>query len=121
MSIRIPSTRKLPPRIANYVARELTGILSLIAVAALDIGSSPPDPSVRIPLVVLHMLFFACFVGFDLLQSWRATTISGHVALSIFTIIQLLMVWIGSNPTTQIVLLFVQSVYAHETLPEFPA
>jgi signal transduction histidine kinase len=101
--------------------RELTGILSLIAVAAFDIVSSPADPAVRIPLIVLHLLFFACFVGFDLLNSPRVKPINGHVALCIFAFLTLLLFALGSNPTTLIVLFFVQSAFAHETLPEFPA
>ena len=105
----------IPQSIASYVSRELTGILSLIAVAAYDIGSSPPEPSERIPLIVLHLLFFICFVAFDAINLWRP--INGNVALTIFVAIQLLLIYFDSNPTTQIILLFVLSAYAHEALP----
>ncbi len=88
-------------------------------MAAFDIGSSSPELSERLPLILLHACFFICFVGFDVLNRWLP--ISGHMALATFSTLQLLLIWFGSNPTTQIILLFVQSAYAHEVLPEFPA
>jgi signal transduction histidine kinase len=120
MTTHLPSTRiPIPQSIASYISRELTGILSLIAVAAFDIGSSSPEPERRIPLIVLHLLFLTCFIGFDIVN--LRLPVSPHFALVTFVVLQLLLIWFGSNPTAQIVLLFVLSAYAHETLPEFPA
>lgn len=105
----------IPQSVVSYVTREMTGILCLIAVAAYDIGSSSPELSSRIPLIVLYLLFLLCFTTFDAINLWHP--INGNVALAILVGIQLLLIYFDSSPTAQIILLFVLSAYAHEALP----
>lgn len=115
-----PSTcMPTPPSLATYMARELMALLALVAVAIYDVFSSPPEPAIRLPLILLHALFFIGFVSIDLIN--LRLPISGHMALVILVTIQLLLIWFGSDVTTQIVMLFVLSAYAHEALPATPA
>jgi signal transduction histidine kinase len=108
-----------PKIVADYIVRDLTGLLSLVAVAAFDVGSSPAGSGTRFQLLALHSLLFVCFVGLGIIVRWRP--ISGHLILSIFVAIQLLLVYVGSNATTQIALCFMFSAYAHEVLDDVTA
>jgi signal transduction histidine kinase len=116
MSTQPQSNRMpIPQSVASYVTRELTGIVSLIAVAAYDIGSSSPELATRIPLIILYLLFIICFISLDAINLRRP--VSGNVALAVLAGIQLLLIYFDSSPTAQIILLFVLSAYAHEALP----
>ena len=90
------------------------GLLALVTVAVFDIVTSPA-PS-RATLLALHLLFFLCYILPDLIHLLWRRSINGHLVLSVFVAIQLLMVAAGSDVTAQIVILFVMSAYAHESL-----
>jgi signal transduction histidine kinase len=70
-------------------------------------------------LLVLYLFYFATFFGCGLLIT--KVRLSGHLILALFVALQLLLIRFDSNPTAQVILLFVLSVTAHEMLPEFQA
>lgn len=103
-------------QIAHLLVRNLTGILTVAALATFDLNVGTPGWTMRL---AFYALILVAMITVEIMA--HRHPISGHLALGAFSLLTLGLILNHANPTAVIVLFFVYSVYAQEIMASRPA